>query len=353
MSPRSGSLAPGAAALKTREESRATIAEWSRIDRGFLTAPWILALVAAFIAAIVFKVRPLLAFSVCVLAVDFVFFCVRRARTLARHNADPNRLVTAADWAVVSQAFLEAGVAEPTMSDWERAAGYAAHPQWRTDLRYKELMRHYAGGVVADVGCGDGRLCWRCRICAPQDYVGVDVSSGLLDELREKTHAQARGAQGTAECTGLPNASVDFIACSEVFEHLPHPELAIREFSRILRPFGKVVIQSPNATRIRNANPFHIFSCAIGILFPAVLLRKRLHENTFVRACTYHWDFTRQDLRAFLRGSGLSLRLLTCATYRFNPEGSLVHRVAYRVSRLRLAAWAWGDLTVVLQKDGA
>jgi ubiquinone/menaquinone biosynthesis C-methylase UbiE len=351
--PRLGRLVQRAVELKTREEARATIAEWARIDRGFLNSQWMLAFLAISVVAIVLRVKLLVPFVAGALAVDFVVFCVRRARTLARYNAGQPRVVTEADWASVSRAFQDVSAAEPTMSDWESAAGYASRSQWRTDLRYDELLRQYSGGDVADVGSGDGRLCWRYRICAPQKYTGIDVSAGLLDELRAKTSGQARAIRGTAECTGLPNGSVDFIACTEVFEHLPQPELAIREFSRILKPLGKVVIQSPNATRVRNANPFHIASCVIGIFIPAVLMRKVLHENTFVRACTYHWDFTRQDIRSFLRGSGLSLRLLTCATYRFNPDGSLLHRIAYRISRLRLISWAWGDLTVVLQKRGA
>jgi len=338
--------------LKTPEEARATIVEWARIDRGVLSSQWTLAFVLVSVVAIVFRAKILFSLAAGVLAVDFVVFYVRRARTLARYNAGQPRVVTAADWASVSQNFLDAGAAEPTMSDWEKAAGYASHPQWRTDLRYNELLRHYNGGAIADVGCGDGRLCWRYKICAPQNYTGIDVSEGLLVELLAETRGQACVMQGTAECTGLPSASVDFIACTEVFEHLPHPELAIREFSRILKPLGKVVIQSPNATRVRNANPFHIVSCVIGVFFPAVLLRKVLHQNTFVRACTYHWDFTWQDIRSFLRGSGLSLQMLTCATYRFNPSGSLLHRVAYRFSRSQLISWVWGDLTVVLQKDG-
>jgi ubiquinone/menaquinone biosynthesis C-methylase UbiE len=352
-SPHVGLGGQNAIALKTPEEARATIAEWGRIDRGLLNSQWTLAFVLLCVVAIIFRAKLLVVFAAGALALDFAVFCVRRARTLALYKAGQPRVVTAGDWASVSQTFLGTGAAEPTMSDWEKAAGYASHPQWRTDLRYTELLLHYGGGAVADVGCGDGRLCWRYKICAPRNYTGIDVSSGLLVELLAKNCGRAQVLQGTAECTGLPSASVDFIACTEVFEHLPQPGLAIWEFSRILKPHGKVVIQSPNATRVRNANPFHILCCVIGLFFPAVLLRKVLHENTFLRACTYHWDFTRQDIRSFLRGSGLSLRRLTCATYRFNPAGSLLHRIAYRLSRSRLISWAWGDLTVVLQKDGA
>ncbi|HYB60804.1 MAG TPA: class I SAM-dependent methyltransferase [Methylomirabilota bacterium] len=339
--------------LKSPEEARATIAEWNRIDRGFLTPSWTLAFVLILVVALIFRVELLVAAVTGTLASDFVVFCVCRARTLARYKAGQPRLVTAADWASVSRSYRDAGVGEPTMSNWEIVAGHATHPQWRTDLRYKELLRHYAGGVVADIGCGDGRLCWRYEICAPRSYIGVDVSEGLLHELSARTFGAAGIVQGTAECTGLPSASVDFIACTEVFEHLPDPALAIREFGRVLRPFGKVVIQSPNATRLRNANPFHILSCVLGLFFPSVLLRKTVHENTFVRAWTYHSDFTRQDIRSFLQGSGLSVRLLTSATHRFNPDGSLLHRVAHRLSRLPLISWAWGDLTVVLQKGRA
>jgi ubiquinone/menaquinone biosynthesis C-methylase UbiE len=337
-------------AIKTSEEVKATVVEWQRIDRGFLTARLMLIVVVIALAAAVLSSRLILVVAVVVLAADFAVFCRRRILTLRRYEAGAPRLITAEDFAAVSESFRQAGIAEPSMTDWETAAGHSGHAAWRVALRYQELLKHYTGGTVADVGCGDGRLCWHYGICKPEDYIGLDVGEDLLRQLRDKTSNKARTVVATAEVTTLADASVDFVACTEVFEHLPHPEIAVQEFSRILRPGGKVVIQSPNATQLRNLNPLHAICCVVGIIFPSLLMRKVVHENTFVHAFTYHWDFTRQDIRSYLKNSGLFLRSLTAATYRFNPQGSVAHRIAYKIARLPFISWAWGDMTVVLEK---
>ena len=51
---------------------------------------------------------------------------------------------------------------------------------------------------------------------------------------------------GSAERTGLPNQSVDFILCTQVLEHTRAPWLSMREFARILRPGGMALISVPH-----------------------------------------------------------------------------------------------------------
>ena len=43
----------------------------------------------------------------------------------------------------------------------------------------------------------------------------------------------------------LGEYSVDVVLCSEVFEHLKNPILAIKEFDRILKPDGKLILTAP------------------------------------------------------------------------------------------------------------
>lgn len=43
----------------------------------------------------------------------------------------------------------------------------------------------------------------------------------------------------------LADKSIDAILCSEVFEHLKDPVLAIKEFSRIMRKGGKLILTAP------------------------------------------------------------------------------------------------------------
>ena len=56
-----------------------------------------------------------------------------------------------------------------------------------------------------------------------------------------------------------PDASFDVVLCTEVFEHLPDPIGAIREFSRLLRPGGKVIITAPFCSLTHFA-PYHFYS---------------------------------------------------------------------------------------------
>ena len=51
---------------------------------------------------------------------------------------------------------------------------------------------------------------------------------------------------GTAEATGLPDASADLVLCTQVLEHVRTPWIAMREFARILRPGGQLLITIPH-----------------------------------------------------------------------------------------------------------
>jgi ubiquinone/menaquinone biosynthesis C-methylase UbiE len=201
------------------------------------------------------------------------------------------------------------------------------------------------------VGCGDGRFCWEHHACPPTYYTGLDVSQDLLDTLKQKTNNQSTTVLSVAEQIPLDDCSVDLVVCAECFEHLPRPDLALQEFSRVLKPGGKIVIQTPSALRLRNFNPIHLVSLLVGYWIPSILLRKVIHEHTFTTTYTYHWDFTRQDFEGFAMGCpGLEVKSIRGTTYRFNPTGSGFHRFMNWMFHLPVVHWLGWDLTVVLRK---
>jgi ubiquinone/menaquinone biosynthesis C-methylase UbiE len=53
-----------------------------------------------------------------------------------------------------------------------------------------------------------------------------------------------------------PDSSFDAILCAEVFEHIPNPLLALKEFSRLLKPGGKLILTAPFASLVHFA-PYH------------------------------------------------------------------------------------------------
>ena len=95
-----------------------------------------------------------------------------------------------------------------------------------------------------DVGCGTGFL--SLELAARGHRVtGVDFAPQMLAEARQKAAAQrhtVRFEQGDAEALRFPDASFDLVMTRHVLWTLPHPEGAIDEWLRVLRPGGRLAI---------------------------------------------------------------------------------------------------------------
>ena len=341
--------APSRFRVRPREEVAKIVAERGSADYGFLNNRLIAALVVLVCIFGAFRLLIATLLITVVLIADFLYFFVHRENLLDKWGNGEPRQRTVNEFLEMTDAFSTSGLPVPTMSDFEEVTGASAEPEWRTDLRYENVIKYYKGGVVADIGCGDGRLCWHYDICPPELYYGVDAGS-FLEKLHSSTGGRAHALNASAEETTMRSESVDYVVCTECFEHLIEPSVALREFNRILRPGGRIIIQSPSARFIRNLNPFRILTTYIGKFIPAILLRTIVHPNTFVDVYTYHWDFTRQDFDEYLHELCLKVEEAYSATYRFNPRGSLAHRVGYAISQAPIINSIWADLTVVLVK---
>ena len=56
----------------------------------------------------------------------------------------------------------------------------------------------------------------------------------------------------------VPDSSFDVILCTEVIEHVPNPILAIKEFARILKSGGTLLITAPLQSGLHQ-EPFHFY----------------------------------------------------------------------------------------------
>ena len=56
-----------------------------------------------------------------------------------------------------------------------------------------------------------------------------------------------------------PDDSFDVVMCTEVFEHLPEPVLAIKEFNRLLKTGGILILTAPFCSLTHFA-PYHYYS---------------------------------------------------------------------------------------------
>ena len=103
-----------------------------------------------------------------------------------------------------------------------------------------------AGGPLdaLDAGCGTGFL--SLELAARGHRVsGIDFAPAMLAEARRKAAAQrlsVRFEEGDAEQLRFAPGSFDLVISRHVLWTLPHPEAAIDEWLRVLRPGGRLAI---------------------------------------------------------------------------------------------------------------
>jgi 2-polyprenyl-3-methyl-5-hydroxy-6-metoxy-1,4-benzoquinol methylase len=117
-------------------------------------------------------------------------------------------------------------------------------------LRYDYLVLHHlardiealidaipvrdASPRALDLGCGESPY---SRVLEKRGF-----SVRTLDTTREK----GADYEGTAEATGLEDASFDLVLCTQVLEHCERPWLAASEITRVLKPGGALLVSVPH-----------------------------------------------------------------------------------------------------------
>jgi SAM-dependent methyltransferase len=69
---------------------------------------------------------------------------------------------------------------------------------------------------------------------------------GYVVKTLDVTPASGADYTGTAEETGLPDASFAVVLCTQVLEHCEAPWRAIREIERVLAPEGSLIVSAPH-----------------------------------------------------------------------------------------------------------
>jgi len=106
------------------------------------------------------------------------------------------------------------------------------------------ILEHEQRGPLLDVPTGEGALAAR--------LIGVGFKVNCCD-----LYPEIFRLDGVSICQGdlngeLPfdNQSFDYVTCLEGLEHIENPQQAIREFARVLRPGGTVIVSVPNILNI-------------------------------------------------------------------------------------------------------
>jgi ubiquinone/menaquinone biosynthesis C-methylase UbiE len=123
----------------------------------------------------------------------------------------------------------------------------------------REMLEYAAGkagrrpGRVLDFGCGIGDQVETIQgVCPGAAYVGVDIEASPEVSARERSDAEFHSFDGIN--LPFPDESFDIVFSKQVFEHVRHPDAAIRDIERVLKPGGWFV------GSLSNLEPYHSFS---------------------------------------------------------------------------------------------
>lgn len=184
-----------------------------------------------------------------------------------------------------------------------RAANY--EDSWHPDYsqRFMALVPLSPGHRVLDLCCGTGLEAFiAAEMVGEQgEIVGVDVSSGMLEQLRERQKREpALGQRITTihhdvtDLGGVPElekGSFDAILCSCAFVLFEDPAAVVAHWREYLRPGGFMAIDITHERNLRPAMVLEKVARRMGVKFPSNRL----------------WIRSIESFKEILEGQGLSV----------------------------------------------
>lgn len=216
------------------------------------------------------------------------------------------------------------------------------------DAMYRNLIRKYLapGQVLLDAGCG--RHMKFCKeLSDGRQVFGIDLESTLDTDNRTAPF----GVRGDLSQLPFKPESFDMVISRSVVEHLEDPPQAFREFCRVLRPGGKVVIVTPNkydyVSIIASVTPHWLHRFLVSRIF-------RVAENDVFP--TLYRANTLSSIRKALTAAGLIEREVETVNHypaylMFSPMLFRLGMLYERLTALQLFRSLRGSILCVFEKD--
>jgi 2-polyprenyl-6-hydroxyphenyl methylase/3-demethylubiquinone-9 3-methyltransferase len=211
-----------------------------------------------------------------------------------------------------------------------------AHGDANKLLKYRmskliEWAKPESDEVVLDVGCGNGH---HLMYLAPLigSGIGVDFSEKMIDSARQATENSQYSSKlqfrvdNARYLNTIPDQSIDLVTCIGSFEHMQEKNTVIKQFYRVIKKGGRLVLMTPNGKYIwyqilAPLFKYHTQHLSTDQFLPAQQLKEKLIAEKFTEVSLDYWTFIpRGDMSGFW-GNFLKIldilgRLFKIASYR-------------------------------------
>jgi SAM-dependent methyltransferase len=154
------------------------------------------------------------------------------------------------------------------------------------------LERYRAQPPMLDAGCGTGLN----LASMPPGSVGLDLNPRNLELVRQRLPKQT-AVEGDIEAMPFENASFGTVVCTEVLEHIPYPDRALKEILRVLRPGGVLI----------GSVPCHSF-----------IWKLRFLSSTCPGDEPFHNEYRPDEVRTMLTSAGVQVDRIWFSALHFN-----------------------------------
>jgi SAM-dependent methyltransferase len=129
--------------------------------------------------------------------------------------------------------------------------GFTERDDWIT----REAQQVPEGSRVLDVGAGTAPYRPLFAHCTykTSDACQLDIKHNRLDRPYAPIDYVC-----DINCIPVADESFDLVICTEVLEHVPEPIEAIREFGRIVKPGGTILLSAPLSGYVHQ-EPYHFY----------------------------------------------------------------------------------------------
>lgn len=191
----------------------------------------------------------------------------------------------------------------------------------KPSVRWPETLKFIEGKKILDFGCWKGTQTYSIGQLGCDEVIGVDIRQSDIDIANDFFKLQ----NITYEVRDIfknkfSSNYFDCIVFTEVIEHVENPIDYLREFWRILKPGGFLILSTPNATSLKN-------------IFYAVSYKKKSKRNMILNEIQneesktgthlehiFNWDFP--TLSRLIMKSGFTIN-----DHTFTTSGPIVIRI--------------------------